>query len=274
MMMPEPTAPSAGALREHVAFLEEKVFQVHTKWPHYRRLLADLKELADTLPIGSRVAILERAFIFGSRSLFAPLFPRLDAVSIDIRLEGLEEERMGYQTHWLEDPRCAATPVVQSAFMSALPFEDASLDAVMVPNVVHHIRDQDAMFSEIARVLKPGGRGFIFETLLRELHQAPHDFVRWTPWGFEDRLGAAGLTLTEWRPSGGPFEAIAYCWFQAVQYLPEPLRTERTEWLEREHFPELMALNESFPDNRARAHTSFPIAYGIHFERPGSADPA
>lgn len=262
------TSALAPATNEHLVFLEAKVFQVATKWPHYRRLLADLAEIAAQTPSGSKIACLERAFIFDGRSLFAALFDGHDFHAHDVRLEGLEEARMGYQAHWLDDPRCDARPAHSAGLVTELPFDDASVDVVVVPNVVHHVRDQDGMFREIARVLRPGGRGFIFETLLRELHQAPHDFVRWTPWGFEDRLAAAGLRMTEHRPAGGPFEAVAYCWDQALQYLPEPLRSEKRRWFEERAFPELMDLNATYADNQVRAHTSFPIAYGVHFVKP------
>ena len=39
-----------------------------------------------------------------------------------------------------------------------LPFGDASFDVVISNGVIHLIPDKDAVFSEIARVLRPGGR--------------------------------------------------------------------------------------------------------------------
>ena len=83
------------------------------------------------------------------------------------------------------------------------------------------------MFAEIARLLKKGGTGYIFEALLRELHQVPDDYLRYTPWGFETILARHGLKMTEWKPAGGAFEAIAYCWVQALQYMPPEERQER-----------------------------------------------
>ncbi|HEY1902067.1 MAG TPA: methyltransferase domain-containing protein [Terracidiphilus sp.] len=40
----------------------------------------------------------------------------------------------------------------------ALPCEDASFDAVFSNAVLHWVRDQDAMMTQVHRVLKPGGR--------------------------------------------------------------------------------------------------------------------
>ncbi len=118
----------------------------------------------------------------------------------------------------------------------------ASADLLLIPNVIHHVRKQDEMFAEFARLLKPGAVGYLFEALLRELHQQPDDYLRYTPYGFESMLTRHGLRMTDWRPAGGPFEAIAYCWVQALQYLPPDEREEREGWFFREHFPALMEL--------------------------------
>jgi ubiquinone/menaquinone biosynthesis C-methylase UbiE len=39
-----------------------------------------------------------------------------------------------------------------------LPFEDASFDVVISNGVIDLIPDKDAVFAEITRVLRPGGR--------------------------------------------------------------------------------------------------------------------
>ena len=123
------------------------------------------------------------------------------------------------------------------------------------------------MFSEIARIMRPGGQGYIFEALLREIHQAPDDYIRYTPDGFEYALKEAGLTLTKVRPTGGPFEAISYCWIQALQYLPENVRKEKESWFFNQHLDELLELDRKYPENLERKNTSFPMGYGIFFKK-------
>ena len=253
-------------LQAHLAFLHERIFQTATKWPHFKRLLDDVVQLAAALPEGADVVILERAYVYGGDSLFAPLFARQKTTAIDCEL-ATTAALGGYQKSWTEDPRCLHIAADRRASITATGLPSACADALLVPNVVHHVADQDGMFAEFARLLRPGGSGYIFEALLRELHQSPDDYVRYTPWGFGNSLARHGLEMTAWTPAGGPFEAIAYCWVQALQYLPEKERADRERWFYNEHFPELMRLNAAYPKNMFRPHTSFPVAYSIHFRR-------
>jgi len=46
----------------------------------------------------------------------------------------------------------------EQARAEALPYPDASFDAVFSNAALHWVRDQDAMLAEVHRVLKPGGR--------------------------------------------------------------------------------------------------------------------
>ena len=70
-----------------------------------------------------------------------------------------------------------------------LPYEDGSMDAVVLTAVLGEIPDREAAVAEIARVLRPGGR-----LVVGELFGDPH----FTTPGQVERLGvAAGLVLEE-----------------------------------------------------------------------------
>ena len=121
------------------------------------------------------------------------------------------------------------------------------------------------------RILKPGGQGYLFEPLLRELHQIPDDYLRYTPWGCRAALRRAGLTLDRYETTGGPFEAIAYCWNQALEYVPDDERAAMERWFQEEHLPALLEWNARFKTNLRRDYTAFPTAFSVHFRKPIAA---
>ncbi len=64
------------------------------------------------------------------------------------------------------DPRVMTNPHLDEAAVGvgeAIPFESRRFDLVVCDNVVEHLTDPGAVFREVARVLKPGGR-FLLKT--------------------------------------------------------------------------------------------------------------
>jgi SAM-dependent methyltransferase len=167
----------------------------------------------------------------------------------------------------VDDPRCIQVPTTQRGKPEDTGLETASADLVIIPNLVHHVANQPGLFNEISRILKPGGRGYIFEPLVREIHQDPDDYVRYTPAGFRKMIESAGMMYDQTIPEGGPFTAVAYCWSQALEYIPEPERSRIEEWFYGQHFQDLLRWDALYPRNLKRKHTSFPTAFGIYFRK-------
>jgi SAM-dependent methyltransferase len=262
-------APTAAEIDAHVAMLEERVFQVRTKWPHFRLLLADARRLAEELPAGAVVASLERTLLYGGYSLFAPIFARQNFISVDCSPD-TADARGAYNGSMIDDPRTIRIPYSHRGREVATGLPDAHCDAVLVPNLVHHVADQARLFGEVARVVKPGGRAYVFEPILRELHQMPDDYLRYTPYGLRNVLDGVGFDAERIETEGGPFQAIAYCWEQALQYFPEEERTRQATWFWNEHFPQLLRWDEAHRRNLVRKFTSFPVAFSILARRRGA----
>jgi SAM-dependent methyltransferase len=83
-----------------------------------------------------------------------------------------------------------------------LPFHDRCFDGVICLEVLEHVRDPEKVLAEIARVLRPGGRGWVSMPFLYPLHDAPFDFQRYTEYGLRRDVQRAGLHVTNLRKSG------------------------------------------------------------------------
>lgn len=79
-----------------------------------------------------------------------------------------------------------------------LPFPDESFDVVYSSQVLEHVREPSIQFSEIARVLRPGGT-FVGSTSQLEPYHSM-SYWNYTPVGFVELAAEAGLRVEELRP--------------------------------------------------------------------------
>lgn len=80
-----------------------------------------------------------------------------------------------------------------------LPFSDASFGAVWSWQALEHVQEPETTFSEIARVLKPGGIFFGSTSFLEPYHaQSTYSY---TPYGFKLLCDRHKLTLRQCAPS-------------------------------------------------------------------------
>ena len=67
----------------------------------------------------------------------------------------------------------------------AMPFCDASMDVVLITQVLEHIPDPIAVIGEIRRVLKPGGTLLLSVPGIFPQHGSPGDYWRYMPQGLQ-----------------------------------------------------------------------------------------
>ena len=90
-----------------------------------------------------------------------------------------------------------------------MPFADASFDHVMCSEVLEHVPDSAAFMAEVARVLRPGGSLILTVPWSARLHHVPHDYVRFTRYGLDRLLRAAGFPQMRVEERGNDVTAVA-----------------------------------------------------------------
>lgn len=90
-----------------------------------------------------------------------------------------------------------------------MPIADASVGAVACYEVLEHVRQPAAVLAEVRRILVPGGVAEFTMPFLYPIHDAPHDYQRWTQHGWLRSIERAGLVLDEIEPRGHALRAAA-----------------------------------------------------------------
>lgn len=110
------------------------------------------------------------------------------------------------------------------ADLARLPFRDNSFDAALNIVTLEHLSNPAAALSEIARVLRPAAQLLLVAPHEWEVHQAPHDYFRYTRHGLEFLFHGAGFSSFEITPIGGFWRLLARRLLNAVQQSPVLLR--------------------------------------------------
>ena len=107
--------------------------------------------------------------------------------------------------------------------LTALPFPDMTFDAALNIVTLEHVTDPRRVLSEISRVLKPGARLLLVVPHEWEVHQHPYDFFRYTRFGVEELVRAAGMQIISLEPGGGYFRLLSRRLLNGGQFFPFPL---------------------------------------------------
>jgi len=115
-----------------------------------------------------------------------PNVTRIDNVDLSVHPSFLERH---------PDPRHHLEP----GSLTALPFADASMDAIVCTEVIEHIPDDAAAVAELARVLKPGGVLIASVPLLPAPFDPSHAREGYSEASFRALLSEAGFVVEESR---------------------------------------------------------------------------
>ena len=108
------------------------------------------------------------------------------------------------------------------------PFADSSFDSVLCNQVLEHVFNPEDFVSEIARVLKPGGRLLLTVPFVWDEHEQPFDYARYSSFGLRALLDKHGFTVVRHNKLGADasilFQLANVYLFKITQSFPRPFK--------------------------------------------------
>ena len=144
-----------------------------------------VRRVAGRLPSGARV--LDAG---AGECIYRPLFPAGGYVAID---RGIGDGAWNYGK------------LDALADLERTPFAAGMFDAVLCTETLEHVARPGAVLRELRRVTRDGGTLVLTVPFLQPVHQAPHDYFRYTPFGLRHLLAEAGFEVVELSAAGGFF---------------------------------------------------------------------
>jgi SAM-dependent methyltransferase len=175
------SSPRRGLSRELLAFVDESPLERET-------ILASVRRFADGLPAGDRVLD-----IGAGDGPYRELFAHCEYVSVE----------------WANSPHEGARAADVIASADDLPLDSASVDAILVTQVLEHVPDPQRVMAEAHRVLRRGGRLLVTVPFVWEEHELPFDFQRFSSAGVSRLLELAGFSDVEVQPRGDCFSTLS-----------------------------------------------------------------
>jgi SAM-dependent methyltransferase len=98
---------------------------------------------------------------------------------------------------------------VEADLNQPLPLADAGFDTILSSDVIEHLAEPDLFFSEVSRMLRPSGYLLLNTPFAYPLHEAPHDYFRYTAYALRRLCEKHGLAVVSLKPLGGYPEVFA-----------------------------------------------------------------
>jgi SAM-dependent methyltransferase len=116
-----------------------------------------------------------------------------------------------------------------------LPFASHSIDTILMLDVLEHVPHARSALSEALRCLKENGTLILIVPFIYPIHDAPHDYQRWSINGLKQLAGEQGFIIEKEAYSGNPLET-------ATLLTNIGMTKSILNWISRRHPASLLAL--------------------------------
>ncbi len=121
---------------------------------------------------------------------------------------------------WGNTPHATSHLDVETSLAEPLPFADGAFDTIILSDVLEHLPNPDILWSEMARLLAPGGHALINVPFMYGIHEAPFDFYRYTEFALRRFAQQAGLDVIVLDALGGSLHVLADFLAKHASHLP------------------------------------------------------
>ena len=101
-----------------------------------------------------------------------------------------------------------------------LPFQDGEFNTILLSDVLEHVSEPEHLWTEMARILKPGGKLLLNVPFCYGVHEAPHDFYRYTEFALRRFAEMSGFRTIVLQPIGGAPEVLMDILAKHLQSIP------------------------------------------------------
>ncbi|MFH1538501.1 MAG: methyltransferase domain-containing protein [bacterium] len=126
---------------------------------------------------------------------------------------------------WENSAHSSSNVDVFANLSGPLPFKDDFADTIVSFQVMEHLPEPGVFLSESRRILRTGGRLFLTVPFMWHVHEAPHDYFRYTRYGLEYLLEKAGFADIQITELTGVWQTIALKFnYSTVRHARGPLK--------------------------------------------------
>ena len=250
-------------------FLKKEVFKTE-EFFQFNLLFNDLEKIKKLKY--NHAVIIERSYMYDNKSIFIPLMnQKKKNTSINFLISN-SKKRKGIQNDFLDEAKInfiKSDLWIQDCKNNyKYNFKIIDCDFLMIPNSLHHISDFPLLLKQLIKKMPKLKHIYIFDSYLREGHQKPNDYCRYTVFALENLMKNNNFKLIKKNETGNIFDALLYLFSQSKELLKEKELNQIKLIFDKKLKKNL--INERHKkkwSNLGRKFATMHTAYSIYFKK-------